>query len=317
LADVLIDSGSLTPGVSASDFRLPHGTAMRYERPHRALSGFFSTYVALNADMNVYGGAPNWMLPGWAQLWFPLTAGPVTFTIGRRQYGLERSGNLCGVTSRAIPVKSHGGLTVAVDITPLGWARFFPAAADSLRDQVLPLDRYFPGWAAEVAGRLEPFDRGRALKPALDAFLLERLPPPNPDEPLVSRIMGLLLDPDTRDLAAAAAELGITYPALLRVTKRYFGFAPKLLLRRARFLGAIAPMLAADHVPGTAEVPLGYHDASHFIRDANHFLGLTPRRFLSMELPYLRAALRARGLVADAFTPSLDPPGRLPLGTAA
>lgn len=317
LAQLSIDSGSLTSGVSASDFRLPRGTAMRYERPAGPLVEFFSTYVAMDADMDEYGGASNWMLPTWAQLWLPVSSPPITVSIGRRQYQPASPGNVYGVTSHAMPVKTRGGLTVVADITPLGWARFLPAAAEGLRDQVLPLDRVLPGWGEEIAARMHDLDRGRRIKPILDAFLLDRLPPPRPDEPLVRRIMALLVDPGTRDLTVAAADLGISYQALLRLTKRYFGFGPKLLMRRTRFIRAIAPMLAEERMPEPAEVPPGYHDASHFIRDANHFLGTTPRRFLAMEMPYLRAALRARALVADAFTPSLDPPARVALGTAA
>lgn len=298
-------------------FGLPEGTAMRYERPAEPLAEFFSTYAALDADMSRYGGAANWMLPTWGQLWLPISSPPITVSIGRREYRPARPGNVYGVTSQAMPVKTQGGLTVVADITPLGWARFLPMAAEGLRDQVLPLDRVLPDWVDALGQAMQGLDRGRRIKPILDAFLLDRLPAPNADEPLVRRIMALLVDPGMRDLEGAAADLGISYPTLLRVTKRYFGFPPKLLLRRARFVRAIAPMLAGNRMPGVAEVPPGYHDASHFIRDANYFLGMTPRRFLAMELPYLRAALRARALVADAFTPSLDRPTRLTLGAAA
>lgn len=317
MAALTIDSGSLSPGVRPDDFGLPPGTAMRYERPAPGLSDFFATYVLLQGDMAVYGGQSNHMLPGWAQIWLPLTQAPLAITIGRRQFQVTGQGHLCGVTSHAMPVRSEGGLTIVMDLTPLGWARFFRTPAEAVRDQFVSLDRFLPGWAPELTHRLRDLDRGRAMKPVLDAFLLERLPPPDPDEPLVRRIMALLVDRDTHDLAAAAADLGISYQALLRISKRHFGFAPKLLLRRARFNRAIAPMLASGRMPASTDVPAGYHDASHFIRDANHFLGMTPRRFLSMEMPYLRAALRARALVAAAYTPSLDPPAHVALGTAA
>ena len=92
---------------------------------------------------------------------------------------------------------------------------------------------------------------------------------------------------------------------LLRLTKRYFGFPPKVLMRRARFLRALTAMLLSPREEAAA-VPRGYHDASHFIRDGHHFLGTTPRRFAANEMPYLRAALRARALVTAAPTPSLD-----------
>ncbi len=37
-----------------------------------------------------------------------------------------------------------------------------------------------------------------------------------------------------------------------------------------------------------------YCDVSHFLRDANRFLGMTPRRFSAMNTPFLRASVQAR-----------------------
>lgn len=317
MAALRITSGSLFPGVQADRFRLPPGTAIRYERPAEPLVGFFTAYIALDLDRAVYRNVADWMLPAWGRLCFHVDCPPFSVSIRGRTFPLVDPGVLYGVTSQAVPVDSNGGLSVMLDVTPLGWARFLPVAADAMRDQVVSLDRVLPGWAEEVVDGMRDTDQGLGIKPFLDRFLLDRLLPPSPDEPLVQRIMALLVDPATRDLASAAADLGISYQTLLRITKRYFGFAPKLLLRRARLLRTIAPMLAEERMPGPLEVPPGYHDASHFIRDANHFLGMTPRRFLSMDLPYLRAGLRARAMVAGALTPSLDPPAHVALGTAA
>ena len=65
---------------------------------------------------------------------------------------------------------------------------------------------------------------------------------------------------------------------------------------RARFMRILKERMLAGET-GSLETPKGYHDASHFLRDANLFLGMTPRRFLAMDMPYLYAALRARRLV--------------------
>lgn len=75
-------------------------------------------------------------------------------------------------------------------------------------------------------------------------------------------------------------------------------------MRRTRFLRALTAMLIAAEHGDT--VPIGYYDASHFLRDADQFLGVTPLRFLAMPMPYLRAVLRAREAVIGAALPVLD-----------
>ncbi len=304
----LIKSGTHTPGIAAADFCLPAGTALRYERPAEALRPYFLSYAVLESDPAVFTDPGSWMLPGWAQIWIFLAEPPVGVKIGRLQYGPLGSVSLFGVTSQAMPVTASGGVTIVVDVSPLGWARLFARSAALVRDKLVPLDELLPvGWASDLLATIAPSDRDLSVKNLLDAFLLDRLPPAHVDEGLITMISRSLVDESTRELGRVAVEIGVTPQALLRQTKRYFGFPPKLLAVRARFIRAITAMLLQDG-SDVALTPPGYHDASHFIRDGLRFLGMTPRRFLAMELPYLRAALRARALVLDAPTPSLDRP---------
>ena len=50
------------------------------------------------------------------------------------------------------------------------------------------------------------------------------------------------------------------------------------------------------------------HDASHFLRDADRFLGTTPRRFLVHSTALLEASVRARAAALGAATCALHPP---------
>ena len=236
-----------------------------------------------------------------------LTEQPVTVTIGNRHYAPLGAAILYGVTSRAMPVTSGGGVSIVADVSPQGWARLFAPSAEALRDRITPLGELLPPDAVSaLIDALHASDRGPAVKGLLDAFFLANLPPPHPAEPLVAAITALLADPATQDLAQAAGRIGISPRALTAATKRHFGFPPKLLAMRIRFMRALTPMLTADGPPDFAVIPAGYHDRSHLLRDARRFLGLTPRRFLAMDMPYLRAALRARTLVTGVPTPSLD-----------
>ena len=81
---------------------------------------------------------------------------------------------------------------------------------------------------------------------------------------------------------ALAQALGVSSRHLARLSLRKFGFAPKLLLRRQRFLRTLQEL--RDH-PGEGWASLidaWYYDQSHFVRD--------------IEAAFERLALQARGL---------------------
>jgi len=301
----MIESGSHSPGISADMFRLPPHTALRYERPEASLRDHLASYFVLDSEHPYV--TSEWMLPSWSKIWFVFTDEPVKVRIGNRRYDLPQAA-LCGVTSRAMPVAARGGVTIGVDVSPLGWARLFSQSAEALRDRVTPLQELMrPPWVDELTMALGDSDRALDVKGILDAFFASRMPGPHPDEPIVARIMALLVDDGIADLATAAAEVGIDPRALRRLSKRYFGFPPKTLMMRTRFLRSFLAMLGRGAQADPGWVPPAYHDASHFIRDAKRFLGMTPRQFLSLDAPFLHAALRARALVLGAPTSSLAP----------
>ena len=303
----MIESGSLLPGVDPAAFNLPAGTALRYERPAEPLRTLLPSYAVLDSDPAVWKGPGSWVLPGWPQMWIGLTDGVIAVQTRTRHYARLGSAVLYGGTSRAMPVTSRGGVTVVVDLSPMGWARWFDTAADAMRDEIRPLDQLWSrDWTQELVDRLYDSNRSTDVKPLLDDFFLSRLPSPHRHEPLLARITALLAEENTLAIEDAAARLDLGPRTLLRLCHHYFGYGPKMLIRRTRFLRVIAAMLLADKEPDHSTSPVGYHDVSHFLRDAAQFLGVTPRRFLALPMPYLRAALRARLMVVGAPLPLLD-----------
>ncbi len=297
----MIVSGTHTSGVSVENFRLPAGTALRFERAAEVLRPVMSAYAARDSDATLWAGSINWRLPSRAQIWISLEAGPIEVATRRHPAARMGSATLFGATGRAQPILSSGGVSVVIDIGPIAWARLFTQSAEAMRDRITLLGDLLPrGWSDDLIATVVRSDRGMQLKTVLDDFFAERIPPPHPDEALIAHVAALLRDGRTTSLPDAAARSGIDQRQLLRLTKRYFGFPPKFLLMRARFLRALIPMLVSDVKPDFAGVPPGYYDVPHFIRDANHFVGMTPRRFLAIEMPFTRATLRAHGLVMRA-----------------
>lgn len=303
----MIPSGSLVPTIDPAAWALPAGTALRYERPAAALGSLVASYAVLDSDPAVWKGPDSWVLPGWAQIWVVLTSGTITVQTRKRRPAALGAAMLYGPSSRAMPVTSQGGVTVVIDLTPAGWARWMDRPADEVSDQLLPLDQF---WSAARTGdliaRLHASDRGVGVKPVLDQFLLTDLGPAHRDEAALARLCPLLASPAPPAIDAMAAEVGLSASALLRLANRQCGFSPKTLVRRTRFLRAMTMLLMAHDAPDHGAVPAGYHDVPHFLRDAQAFLGLTPRRFLALPMPYLRAVLRARTDVIGAPLPLLD-----------
>lgn len=304
---MLIPSGSLTAGISPADFGLPPGTALRYERPAPAVSRHVTAYIVMDSVLGQVAGE-EWMLPTWAQIWIAMTADAIDVSIGNRRYAPLPPAMLYGVTTRAMPVTARGGVTIGIELSPLGWARLVARSAETLRDQVTPLSTVVPpDLVTQLSAALLASDLALGVKEALDDVFLRYLATPHPDEPRIDQVLSMIQDELAGDLASAAAAYGIDTISASRISRFYFGFPAKILMMRTRFLRKFVPMLDRDEV-STVFTPSGYHDQSHFIRDGKRFLGMTPRQFISRRTPYAAAARRARLLVIGAPIPPLDRP---------
>jgi methylphosphotriester-DNA--protein-cysteine methyltransferase len=86
--------------------------------------------------------------------------------------------------------------------------------------------------------------------------------------------------------------------SLERLTQRYFGFTPKLLLRRQRFLRSLAQYMLDPSLNWTGAIDGQYHDQAQFVRDFKAFMGLSPRQYAALPHPILVPIMRQR--MADA-----------------
>ena len=305
----MIESGSHTPGVSVEAFGLPDNAALRFEQPDARLAGYLTDYHVLDSVEPDGVPAIDWMLPSWPAIRIFLSERRLAVTLRRRTYDPIPVASLYGTTSQALQVTTNGGVTIGIGIGALGWARLVRRPADAYRDRITPLGEVLPPALVDaLVAELRASDQGPAVKGILDAFFLEHLGAPDPDEPAIRQLAALIVDDETQDLASAAAAVGISEVQLRRLSTRHFGFPPKTLLIRTRFLKSFLRMMAS----GRADYSLiarSYHDVPHFLRDAQRFLGMTPRRFIALDTPKLDAALRARAAVLGAATGALHRTG--------
>ncbi len=306
----MIEGGTHAPGVPREAFDGPPGTALRLEHPDPRVADFVSEYYVHDSEGPAAMGAIEWSMPGSASLRFFFGERPYNVWMGSRAFTPVPVAALYEPTSRASRFEVFGGATAGMTITALGWARLIGKPAQQFCDRIVPIGTAIPGdFGRRLYDLLATCDKGPAVKGLLDAFFLDDLGLPNPDEPLIRRIMALIGDETVGGLAEIAERLDLTPQQLRTVSLRYFGFSPKRLLRRARFLRSLLRMYVAG---GEADYSLrskSYFDVSHFLRDADEFLGTTPRRFMAMQAPYLRHVIRARSAVFGTPTQALPPVG--------
>jgi AraC-like DNA-binding protein len=305
---MLIESGSHVPGVDPADFRLLPYTALRYEIPHPRLAPFVADYHVFDSIVPEGGQRGAWMLPNAPAVRLILADHPMAVARGTAEPEALPRASFYGATSRATELlHGGGGVTVGFSLTAAGFARMCRADAAELRDRVVPLEELVdPSWIAVLMARLSASDCGPAVKAIFDAALLPLMSEPHPMEADIQRIAALLLKPGVASLRDESAALGIAPRRLERLTKRFFGFPPKLLLRRARFLRSIIALKLAGEPYDYSVIDPAYHDQPHFIRDAHRFLGMSPSRFLKIPTPYLDSVLRARAIVHGASVAALD-----------
>lgn len=301
-----ISGGTETPDIPESLFAMPEGMALRYDQPAEALTDYVTGYHLYAAQGPQAMGLENWFLPGTATVRVLLNAGPVAVSIGRRRYDSLPQTSLFGPTSHAIHTKTNGGIAIGFGVSALGWGRFFAGSAERYREQAVPLgEAARAGFARRLLAVLAAIPDEHALKPALDAFLIEQMGPKSPDEELIRRIAQLVTDDTPGGVAEAARAWGVSQDVVRRTCKRYFGFGPKTLLIRSRFLRSLIPLIEAEGEQDYSKIDAAYVSASHFLRDAQAVLGTTPRRFMQEDLLFLTASLRVRNAVLGSPTQAL------------
>ncbi|MDF8332580.1 AraC family transcriptional regulator [Novosphingobium cyanobacteriorum] len=274
-------------------------TTMQYWPPQADLAGLVTGYHHYRVSPPPGQVHRDAFQPAWFNLRILLTPETVwRVRIGAAPSVPVPAEALFGPGSKLTWSASDAGAVVGVGLTPLAWLRLNAGAAADLADRVLPAGDVLSG-VAELAATLR--DAGPDETPALFGHWLSgRLAAPQRGEERAGRIMRALLDPAVRTVSALAAEAGVTPRTLERLCLVAFGFPPKLLLRRARFLRSMHALL--DRGSAGVAIDPSYSDYSHFVREAHEFLGMTPTRFQRMAPPMLRRSLeeRARQLGAPA-----------------
>lgn len=227
--------------------------------------------------------------PDWAGLHFLGEGEPHRVAIGSAEPEVCPHFIVNGPTSRALRVELRSSRSWSVGLTPLGWARY---AAGEARDFA---NRVINGSDHPSFGKLNPILDIVQEKPGdvdgtaqrIGDYLCEKRPGRNPQEAQIAVLHAALQDPSIGDVEQLVSKVGVSRRTLERLASRYFGFPPKTLLRRQRFLRSLGKFTGEPRRKWSASLDGQYVDQAHFVRDFRGFMGMTPSEYAQMPHPLL------------------------------
>jgi AraC-like DNA-binding protein len=311
--------------ISDGPVRARHNVQSRFVSPPTQFEGCFTTFYQLVLEVDESECASqrptlhDYLQPEWANIRFFAGSTP------NAQIGKSSVSGAAFVATgpSSLPCRFELGSARmwGIGFLPLGWARFFDAPAYDLSNLT-------------CNGASHPaFSRFDALTPVLtdpEASEEEQLAHivatlgvmmrPCRDEPKILRVHEALVSGQCASVVDLADRCAMSVRTLERVCRRYFGFTPKRLMRRQRFMRSLTSFMlhqyegrrngAAGRSLGrwTAAMDAEYHDQAQFTREFREFMTMLPSDYAALEHPILAAFMEARARIWGSAAQTLDAP---------
>ena len=282
----------------------------RFHPPPEDLRRYFTTFYQARIAVPDGGTVEDALQPEWGNLRMFRGPGLAAGWIGQCQ-------PVEGATFVATgPSACCAGFRVAscsfwgIGLLPLGWAQFVGAPASDYANLVADgmVHPGFAGFRPLAATLAGPSAGEEADLAAIVAFFRTRLGEPPRDEARIVAIHEALVDPLVGTVADLVARSGASQRTIERVAGRAFGFPPKLLLRRQRFMRSLSQFMLDPSLKWIGAIDSHYHDQAQFVREFHQFMGMTPRDYAALPHPVLEVFMRERMRMAGAAVQTLDNP---------
>jgi len=283
----------------------------RFFEPPAALRRYFTTFYLVECAIGEGRRMTDHLHPEWANLRLFSGDCPDAEGLG----GDRLSGSafcVTGPSSKAVRFTVGTTRMWGVGLLPLGWVRFVGAPASTLADAVVdghahPAFRAFVPLATSLFGP-EPDPDGELERIA--GHFLARLPDalPAADEARIVAIHASLVDPEVATVSDLVARAGTSQRTVERLCARAFGFSPKIMLRRQRFMRSLSHYLLDPSLKWIGALDGHYHDQAQFVRDFHAFMGMSPSAYAALDKPILSAVMQARACFAGRPVQALDSP---------
>lgn len=279
----------------------PQPPSVRFYRPCAALSELITSIYVVEVDRPFV----DHLHPEWGNIRLIIRGNWTTRLLGSST-DVNRAATLYGPTDRTRRVETDGGAIVGIGLTPLGWLKLIDDDAAPYANRVVDL-----GNLLGVSGLALIDDLKNASEQSwiatLSALLQSRVKEVLREEGQVRAIHRALIADGHNSATLLEQATQLTERTLFRVCIRAFGFPPKRLLRRQRFLRAL-DSIGQEQTQSLGEL-LGdqYFDQSHFIREFRRYMGMTPTNYFRSPREALRRAAAERKRLIGASLQGLHP----------
>ncbi len=291
---------------------------VRYYRLSAELQPFFTALYLFNITCQPDRLIEDWLHPEWAAMRFTMSGIPPAGGVGREPIAPRPPFVVTGPTSKALHFRLGTSRIWGLGLQPAGWAKFVAGRASDYSDRTLDgsVDPAFAVFAPLLPLVQDPmFPPDRAAE-EINAYLIQQVDREDSRAELIFRVHDALRDPEVAHVAELGERAGLGLRSLERICLRYFGFPPKLLLRRQRFLRSLARYMLDPHRNWSEALDAQYHDQAQFVRDFRSFMGMTPTEYAEHPHPILNRIMAQR--MADlGAAPETDMPTILRYRTEA
>ncbi len=287
-----------------------HTITMRFYPPPEDLRRYFTTFYVTDIDPGSAGTLSDCLHPEWGGMRFFTPHGPEAWSVrGDRLLGATFLAQ--GPSSNPIHFIMPKTRMWGFGLLPLGWAKFvrLPAADFSNRlcngfvhagcEPFHPLAQTLFGAEPDEAAELERLIAFFRTFPAREPVDAKR----------ILEIHAALVDPQLTTVQELVHRVAASQRTIERISHKHFGFSPKLLLRRQRFMRSLAQFMIDPTLKWIGAMDCHYHDQAQFVRDFREFMGVSPREYSSQPHPVLERFTQERNKALASAVQTLDRPG--------
>ncbi|WP_010273223.1 DUF6597 domain-containing transcriptional factor [Paenibacillus senegalensis] len=297
----------------------PHPLIYMEYQPHPLLEGIIDNYwiKRTGATMTPHE-SENWITDLSMELIFHYGA-PLLCDLSRSRTEIAAGSHLIGMRKQSMSLQRTGPIElIAVRFRPGGFTRLFGMPAAGFTNRIASAGEIWGAEARELTRQLYRLESDQARIALLDDRLLQLFDRGGPsafyrDHPLLQTAIRRIYETEgTLPVQTICEELNTGYKKFQRLFHLHIGITPKLFCRIIRFHYAMNKLLGtSSHANEEQPAEIDpFYDQSHFIKEFQHFTGLTPRQLVTHRAK-LSVQLANSERLSNFYNTKTAPPGMM------